>query len=118
MNATDLKSKPEAPTRWYHFIAYFFGGAFLTNAVPHFVAGVLGQPLQTPFASPPAEGLSSATVNALWGLFNLTAAYILLVRTGRFSLRRSSHAMVFAAGMTLMALELARVLGRFHGGDL
>ncbi len=34
---------------WTHYISYFFGGAFLTNAVPHFVRGVIGQPFQSPF---------------------------------------------------------------------
>jgi len=29
--------------RWYFLVAYFFGGAFLVNAVPHFVNGVSGQ---------------------------------------------------------------------------
>ena len=42
--------------RWYHYIAYFFGGAFLANAIPHFVNGVSGRPFQSPFASPPGEG--------------------------------------------------------------
>jgi len=55
--------------RWYHFIAYFFGGTFLINSVPHLVAGVSGNPFQTPFASPPGEGLSSSTVNVLWAMF-------------------------------------------------
>ena len=38
---------------WLHDISYFFGGAFLTNAVPHFVSGVMGRPFQSPFAKPP-----------------------------------------------------------------
>ena len=25
--------------KWYHAVAYFFGGMFLTNAVPHLVMG-------------------------------------------------------------------------------
>ncbi len=45
--------------RWYHYLAYFFGGAFLVNAIPHIVMGISGQPFQSPFATPP--GL--ATVN-------------------------------------------------------
>jgi hypothetical protein len=53
--------------RWYHYIAYFFGGAFLANAIPHFVSGVMGQPFQSAFATPPGEGLSPAWVNVLWG---------------------------------------------------
>ncbi|WP_242393237.1 hypothetical protein [Anaeromyxobacter oryzisoli] len=28
--------------RWYHDLAYFFGGAFLANAVPHYVNGIPG----------------------------------------------------------------------------
>jgi hypothetical protein len=32
----------EGAMRWYFFVAYFFGGAFLVNAVPHFVNGVSG----------------------------------------------------------------------------
>ena len=50
--------------RWYHYISYFFGGAFLANAVPHFVNGVSGNPFQSPFAHPPGEGLSPALGNA------------------------------------------------------
>ena len=103
-------------TRWYHYVAYFFGGAFLANFIPHFVQGVSGNALQSPFASPPGEGLSSSTVNTAWGLLNLLIAYLLLVRVGRFEIRRWAHVGVFAAGLVLMALMLARAFGRFHGG--
>lgn len=34
----------EDAMRWYHYVAYFFGGAFLANAVPHFVTGITGHP--------------------------------------------------------------------------
>ena len=44
---------------WYFFVAYFFGGAFLVDAVPHFVQGVSGRSFPTPFASPPGKWLSS-----------------------------------------------------------
>jgi hypothetical protein len=53
---------------WLHDIAYLFGGAFLANAVPHFVSGMMGRPFQSPFAKPPGKGLSSSTVNVLWDL--------------------------------------------------
>jgi hypothetical protein len=46
--------------QWYHFVAYFFGGAFFVNAIPHFTNGVSGRMFPTPFASPPGKGLSSA----------------------------------------------------------
>ena len=65
----------ETATRWYHDVAYFFGGAFLANTIPHLVNGISGSPFQSPFASPPGVGLSSSTVNVLWGMFNLSVAY-------------------------------------------
>ncbi len=106
----------ETATRWYHFVAYFFGGAFLANTIPHLVNGISGLPFQSPFASPPGQGLSSSTVNVLWGMFNLTVAYGLIVRVGRFDLRQTKHMVVLALGALLMALSLARHFGQFHGG--
>jgi hypothetical protein len=104
-------------TRWYHFIAYFFGGAFLMNTVPHLVAGVQGIPFQSPFASPPGEGLSSAMVNVLWGSFNLVVAYLLVLRTGNFDLRQTKHVVAFGLGAFVISILLARSFGRFHGGE-
>ena len=77
---------------WLHLISYFFGGSFLCNAIPHFVSGVMGRPFQSPFAKPPGEGLSTSTVNVLWGFFNLAVAYLLLCRVGDFDLRSTAHA--------------------------
>jgi len=102
--------------RWYHYVAYFFGGAFLANAIPHFVNGVSGSPFQSPFASPPGEGLSSSTVNVLWGAFNLVVGYLLVCRVGTFELRQTRHVAVLGLGALLMAVMLARAFGRFHGG--
>jgi len=62
-----------------HLASYFFGGVFLANAVPHFVAGTMGHSFQSPFAKPPGVGLSSATVNAVWGCFNFVVAYALVL---------------------------------------
>src|SRR5271166_2074240 len=108
----------ETATRWYHFIAWFFGGAFLANTIPHLVTGISGGPFQSPFASPPGEGLSSSTVNVLWGMFNLIVAYVLVARVGRFELRQTKHVVVLGLGILLMALMLARALGKSHGGNL
>jgi hypothetical protein len=108
----------EATMKWYHWIAYFFGGAFLANTLPHFVAGVSGSPFQSPFSHPPGEGLSSSTVNTAWGLANLFVAYLLLLRVGKLDLRRWAHFGVVAAGFVAMSLMLARAFGRFHGGNL
>ena len=102
--------------RWYHYVAYFFGGAFLANTVPHLVNGVSGNPFQSPFASPPGEGLSSSTINVLWGLLTLAVAYLLICRVGSFHLRKTSHVLTLGIGILLMSLMLARAFGRFHGG--
>ncbi len=102
--------------RWYVHVAYFFGGAFLVNAIPHFVSGVSGHPFQSPFASPPGEGLSSALVNVCWGALNAIVGYLLIWRVGRFDLRETKHVLPMGFGGLLMALMLARTFGRFYGG--
>jgi hypothetical protein len=102
--------------RWYHCIAYFFGGAFLSNAVPHFVNGISGHPFQSPFASPPGEGLSSSTVNVLWGFFNLAVGYVLVCRVGKFDLRDTRHVVFLGLGILALALMGAHAFGRFYGG--
>jgi len=102
--------------RWYHDVAYFFGGAFLANTLPHLGNGISGHSFQSPFASPPGVGLSSSTVNVLWGLLNLAVAYLLICRVGRFDLRKTRNVLVLAAGILVMAIMLARAFGRFHGG--
>lgn len=108
----------ETVTRWYHYVAYFFGGAFLANTIPHLVSGISGSPFQSPFASPPGEGLSSATVNVLWGMFNLAVAYVLVARVGRFEFRQTKHVGALGLGILLMAIMAARVFGKFHGGNI
>jgi hypothetical protein len=102
---------------WLHELSYFFGGAFLTNAVPHFVSGVMGRPFQSPFAKPHGEGLSSSTVNVLWGFFNLVVAYLLICRVGDFDLRAWDHAVALGFGILLTGTVMARMFGRFHGGN-
>jgi hypothetical protein len=101
--------------KWHHYLAYFFAGAFLANAIPHFVMGVTGHPFQSPFATPPGEGLSSATINVLWGSLNAVLAY-LLFRPGDFALSKPAHASTAGLGALLMGLMLARAFGRFYGG--
>jgi hypothetical protein len=81
----------EGALRWYFLVAYFFGGAFLVNAVPHFVNGVSGRRCPTPFASPPGKGESSPT--------------------------DIPDVLVLGAGGLLMAVMLARAFGRLYGGQ-
>ena len=101
---------------WYDYLSYFFGGAFLANALPHLMNGVSGRSFQSPFAKPPGKGLSSPTVNVLWGLFNLAIAYLLVMRVGVFSLHDAGQVVALGAGMLLMSVVLARSFGRFHSG--
>jgi hypothetical protein len=103
---------------WLNLVSYFFGGAFLTNAVPHFASGVMGRPFQSPFAKPPGQGLSSSTVNVLWGSLNLVVGYVLVCRVGDFGLRSPSDVTALGLGILLIGLLSARLFGRFHGGNL
>jgi hypothetical protein len=102
---------------WLHLVSYFFGGFFLTNVVPHFVSGTMGRPFQTPFAKPPGQGLSSSTVNVLWGFFNGVAGYFLVLRVGSFDLRSTKDVVAFAIGSLLISLHMAKHFGQFHGGN-
>jgi hypothetical protein len=102
---------------WAHDVAYFFGGVFLANAVPHFVSGVMGKPFQSPFAKPPGEGLSSSTVNVLWGFANFVFAYLLLARVGNFDLHSTDQIVALGAGVLVIGVMSARLFGRFHGGN-
>jgi len=54
---------------WYAYLAYFFGGAFLVNDIPHFTSGVCGRLFPRPFACPPGRGEPPPLVNVLWGDF-------------------------------------------------
>lgn len=112
-----LKRKAGLTMEWWHAISYFFGGAFLSNAIPHFVSGVMGRPFQSPFAKPPGQGLSSSTVNVLWGFLNLAVSYVLICRVGDFRLRSATQVVVLGLGFLLMGLMAARGFGRFHGGN-
>jgi hypothetical protein len=102
---------------WADYVSYFFGGAVLTNAIPHFVSGVMGRPFQSPFAKPHGVGLSSSTVNVLWGFFNLVIGYVLICRIGNFDLRSTADVVFSGSGALLMGVMSARMFGRFHGGN-
>ena len=102
---------------WLHYLSWFFGGAFLANVIPHLVSGVMGRAFQSPFASPRGEGLSSSTVNVLWGFLNLVVGYVLVCRVGDFDLHSTADVAVLGVGALQLALVMARRFGRFHGGN-
>ena len=101
---------------WYHLVCYFLGGEFLANSLPHLLNGMSGMPFQSPFAKPPGQGLSSPTINVLWGFVNLVIAWVLLCRVGSFSLLNIAHMLIFGIGFLIMSVMLARTFGRYHGG--
>ena len=92
--------------RWYHYIACFFAGLLLTNALPHFMHGISGNSFPTPFAKPPGKGLSSPTVNVLWALANLIIGYILLI-VGKFSQTNIWTLLTFFAGVVFISIVLS-----------
>ena len=91
---------------WYNYVAIFFSGAFLANAVPHFVQGVSGDKFPSPFAKPPGKGLSPPTLNVLWAGFNLVIGY-LLFRGGKTDLYNCLDAVIFFAGIMSMSVMLS-----------
>ena len=83
--------------KWHHYIAIFFAGIFLVNAIPHFIHGVSGQQFPTPFANPPGKGMSSATLNVVWGLANMLTGHFLLRVSKLTSKNRLGFIIFFAA---------------------
>ena len=101
---------------WLHDIAYLFGGAFC-ECRSAFCQRLMGRPFQSPFAKPPGKGLSSSTVNVLWGFANFVVAYVLIARVGNFDLHAADHVIAVGVGVLLMGVMAARSFGRFHGGN-
>jgi hypothetical protein len=91
---------------WYHYIASFFAGMLLTNAVPHFVYGISGDRFPTPFAKPPGKGLSSPTVNVVWALLNVPLGYILF-RVGKVASGDDVALAIFFAGIVAISIQLS-----------
>jgi hypothetical protein len=89
--------------KWYHYIAAFFAGAFLTNFVPHFVNGISGNFFPSPFSNPPGRGLSTPLTNGLWALFNLFIGY-LLFRVSRTHAKNKLSLIIFFAGIIWISI--------------
>lgn len=92
--------------KWYHYIFAFLTGLFLTNAVPHFVNGISGDAFPTPFASPPGQGLSSATLNIAWALFNIILGYA-TIRFSKLNFKNDYVQLLFALGVICMSFLLS-----------
>lgn len=101
---------------WYVYVAYFFGGAFSVNAIPHFVSGVTGRVFPTPFAKPPGKGMSSPVVNVFWGTFNGIVGYALIFHVGYFEMHDAMAVAIVGIGGLLMAVMLANAFGQVFAG--
>ncbi|MGD0709935.1 MAG: hypothetical protein ABR968_02015 [Bacteroidales bacterium] len=104
MENTDTCAK--TTMKWYHYIATFFAGTFLTNVVPHFINGISGNAFPTPFADPPGKGLSSPMVNVIWALVNLLVGYVLL-RVSKTNAKNKLSMIIFFAGIVFISLMLS-----------
>jgi len=93
----------EKPMIWYHYIAGFFAGVFLTNAIPHLVNGISGNAFPTPFAHPSGQGLSSPLTNVLWALFNMLVGY-LLFRVSKINSKNKLGLVIFFVGIILISI--------------
>jgi hypothetical protein len=102
---------------WYVYVARFFAGVFLANAVPHFVSGIQGRRFPTPFASPPGRGESPPTLNVVWGTTNAIVGYVLLYHVGTFAPVQWSEVGLVALGGFLMGLRLSKVFGRVYAAS-
>ena len=92
--------------KWYHYFACLFAGAFLANSIPHFIQGVSGNPFPSPFSDPPGKGLSSPTLNVMWGLGNFVVGYTLW-RAGKLSQANKIGLALCFGGFVCMSIALS-----------
>ena len=99
--------------KWYHYVGIFFAGVFLANAVPHFFHGISGDVFPTPFSDPPGKGLSSPTVNVLWGIFNLVVGFILM-RISNLAAWDKTGMIIFLLGVIAISVQLSILFQEKH----
>lgn len=100
--------------KWYHYLFAIGAGFFFGNAVPHFVAGSMGQMFPSPFATPPGVGLSSPLVNVLWGLANIAIGTV-LIRVGRVEFGNRLSVIAVFLGLGLVSIVTSIVFGSASG---
>ena len=93
------------------YVALFFAGAFLCNAIPHIVAGLQGAPFPTPFARSRGVGNSSPVVNFIWGAVNLVLGIFILSRHS-LTIGPNYGLLVFVVGALFLGLYLALHFGK------
>lgn len=85
----------------------FLSGMFLSNGVPHFVSGVVGNSHMTPLGKN-----SSAIVNVVWGFINFLLGMWFFNLSGgvlREIFSFNTFSLVFLAGVLFMGLANANL---------
>lgn len=101
---------------WMQLAKFFFSGIFLANAIPHFVHGISGKKFQSPFASPPGVGLSSALINVLWAWANILIGFYLgFHKASPFA--AMDTAVAFVIGAVVVSIALAWHFGKIYGNS-
>jgi hypothetical protein len=90
------------------YVASFFSGVLLTNAIPHFVHGISAEPFPAPFGKYLGPGLPSYVANVLWGFVCIVLGYRLFV-SGKVIGTDRLALVSFFAGVLGMGLFLAFV---------
>jgi hypothetical protein len=93
------------------YVALFFAGALLCNAIPHLVSGLCGAPFPSPFAKPSGIGDSSPLVNFLWGAGNFIVGGWLLA-AHPITVGLNPRCAVLILGALLLGSFCARHFGR------
>jgi hypothetical protein len=92
--------------KWYNHVAAFFAGIFLCNAIPHYISGVSGNWLPTPFSDPPGQGLSSPLMNLIWAFINIAIGFLLFY-LGKVSSKNRLILTFFIIGAVIMSILLS-----------
>jgi hypothetical protein len=94
-----------------YYVALFFAGMFLCNAIPHVAAGVRGEVFPSPFSKPHGKGPSSPLVNFLWGSLNVIVGTLLLAGHP-VALGLNAGSAALAAGALIIGIFLSVHFGQ------
>jgi hypothetical protein len=92
--------------KWYNYLACFFLGVFFVNSLPHFIHGISGDYLPTPFANPPGKGLSSPIINLIWGYCNIIIS-LLLFKGSKITFKDKWAIILFIIGFVMMSIGMS-----------
>ncbi len=85
----------------------------VSNSLPRLMQCVSGNRFPTPFSNPPGVGLSSPSLNVVWGLANLIVGYI-LYRVGDVSTGGIWSSVVFLIGFAALSMMSSFTFAKKH----